>query len=247
VVRKYFPSEDPIGQRIRFAGSPGGNRGTAPVARWLTIIGIVADERRADVRQELGWVTTPIVYSPIAQRAVPAVQLVIRPQGHIETGAVQAAILQVDPRIVVGTPRPLTDVLGDYFRYPRFRAGLLAAFAMIALVLATTGLYALLAQTVAQRTRDIGVRLALGASRSSILADTITDGMVLVVTGVFVGTIATFSVRRVFQALLYQVSLTDLATVVPVIVLLVSAGLLACYLPARRASHVDPIVALRAE
>jgi ABC-type antimicrobial peptide transport system permease subunit len=89
--------------------------------------------------------------------------------------------------------------------------------------------------------------MALGASRSSILADTIRDGMVLVVTGVIVGTIAAFSLRRVFQALLYEVSLTDLATVVPVIVLLVSAGLLACYLPARRASRVDPIVALRME
>jgi predicted permease len=247
LVRKYFPSEDPVGQRVRFAGPPGGNRGPAPVNRWLTIIGIVADERRADVRQELGWGTTPIVYSPITQRAVPVVQLVVRPQGNIETGAVQAAILEVEPRIVVGTPRPLADVLSDYFRYPRFRAGLLAVFAMIALVLAATGLYALLAQTVAQRTRDIGVRLALGASRSSILADTIRDGMVLVAAGVVVGTIAAFSLRRVSQALLYEVSLTDLATVVPVIVLLVSAGLLACYLPARRASRVDPIVALRTE
>jgi putative ABC transport system permease protein len=247
LVRKYFHTEDPIGQRIRFAGPVGGSRGTAPPNRWLTIVGVAADERRTDTRQELGWVTTPLVYSAITQRALPATQLLVRPRGAFEADAVRRVILAADAGTVVGTAQPLTAVIGDYFRYPRFRAGLLALFATMSLGLAAVGLYALLAQAVSQRTGDIGVRLALGASRGSVLARTLSEGMGLVTAGIAVGVLLAIPLKSVLAGLLYDVSPTDVATLAPVIALLLAAGVSACYFPARRASRIDPIVALRSE
>jgi putative ABC transport system permease protein len=247
LVRRYFGNDDPLGQRIRLAGQPGGTRGQAPPNRWLTIVGIVADEQRTDVRRELGWTSTPILYVPITQRAVPAAQLLVRPRGMLQAEAIQRVILDTEPGIVAGAPQAVDDVIGEYFRYPRFRAWLLAAFALVSLVLAAVGLHAVLAQAVAQRGREIGLRLALGATRGSIIRQTAGEGMLVVAIGVAVGLLLTIPLSGVLRSLLYEVAPTSPLMMASVSAVLLIVGSIACYLPARRASRTDPVDALRAE
>jgi putative ABC transport system permease protein len=240
LVRKYFGRDDAVGQRIRFAVPPPGNG-------WLTIVGVAADEERIDVRQELGWVKAPIVYLPITQRPAPAAQLLVRPRSALESATIQGIVRQAERGMLLGPPQRLDAVIAEYFRYPSFRAAVLTAFAGVALLLAAVGLYAVLAQAVAQRTRDIGIRIALGASRRAVIVATLKEGMLLTTAGVGAGLVLILPLKRFLSGLLYDVDPGNGAVLVSVAALLIAAGACASYLPARHASRVDPLVALRGD
>ena len=241
LAEKYFANEDPIGQHIRYFG------GTDP---WLIIVGVVANEKRSTVYQEMSWVETPTVYRPITQQAPSSSHVLIRTAtsaGRVGD-IVRKLVAAIDPSVPVADVRTMQQILDkEYLAYPRFWALLLGAFAALALLLAAVGLYGVLAQMVAQRTQEIGVRMALGARTTDVLAATMKEGMLLVGAGVALGLGGTWLLTRFLAALLYGVQAMDPLILAGVSGVLILASLLAIYIPARRAAGVDPMVALRYE
>jgi len=241
LVKKYFANEDPIGQHIRYFGAQD---------PWLTIVGVIANEKRSTVYQEMSWVETPTVYRPNTQQAPSTPHLLIRTMASdIRLGdIVQKLVSGIDPSVPVGDVRTMQQILDkEFLAYPRFRALLLGGFAALALLLAAVGLYGVLAQLVAQRTQEIGVRMALGARSTDVLAALLKEGMQLVVVGVVFGLGASWLLTRFLAALLYGVEAMDPLILAGVSGVLIFASLLATYIPARRAAKVDPMVALRYE
>jgi predicted permease len=240
LAKKYFPNDNPIGKRIRPTGDPAPNP-------WLKIVGVVADEKRSTVYNEMTWVDTPTVYRPLAQHVPAQVSLLIR------TGSDQAAVVReiqrkigtLDPDVPVDNVETVQHLLSGYLAYPRFRAVALGGFAVLALLLALVGIYGVLAQMVAQRTREIGIRMALGATRANILKMIATQGMLLIGAGIVLGLGSVWALTRLLAALLYGISPTDPTTLGLVTLSLFGTALLATCLPARRATRVDPMVALR--
>ena len=238
VVRKYFPGEDPIGKRIRFPGVENLNP-------WLTIVGVVADEKQSTPFQEMAWVSPPIVYRALAQQTNAAFDLVVR--SSLPASGIQHEIESLDPEVRISNVETMPHVVSRYLAYPRFRAVLMGGFAALGLLLAVVGLFGVLSQIVGQRTQEIGIRIALGAQRSHVLAAVVKEGMLLVALGGVLGFVATGWLTRFLGSLLYGVKAQDPATLIGVALLMIAAGLLAAYLPARRAASVDPIVSLRCE
>jgi ABC-type antimicrobial peptide transport system permease subunit len=200
----------------------------------------------------------PLVYIPVAQatdgitqliNAVLPVSWVVRTSGinSALTASIQQEFLAVDAQLPVARMRPIADVLGTSLQQRSFNMLLLTIFGGIALVLAAIGIYGLMSYSVEQGTRDIGVRLALGAARGTILRMVVTRGMTLAGIGLAVGLAAAFGASRVLARLLYGVRPHDPATYAVVALVLGTIALAACYVPALRATRVDPIVALRAE
>ena len=161
--------------------------------------------------------------------------------------AVQKKIRSVNPDQPIDDVKTMWQVVSDNVGQPRFYTVLLAAFAAVALILAIAGLYGVLSYAVSQRGHEIGIRMALGASRRVVLAMVIRNGLVLTVIGIAVGLAAALALTRLLTSLLYEVKPTDPVTFVAVSLLLLAVALLACYIPARRAAKVDPMVALRYE
>jgi predicted permease len=240
LARKYFPGENPIGKRIRIFGEPD---------VWSTIVGLIDDEKRSTVYQEMGWVDSPIVYRPLAQQAPSSANLLIRTKAdQVAIGAaVQQSILKSDPSVLVGKPETVEHLIYEYLKYPRFRAILLGAFAAMALLLAAVGLYGVLSQLVAQRTQEIGLRMALGAQKRDVLAMIVKEGMLLTSLGIGLGLLLTSFLTRFVGSLLYGVAPHDPQTLCAVSIVLLTAAFLATYLPARRAATIDPMEALRYE
>jgi putative ABC transport system permease protein len=169
----------------------------------------------------------------------------IDPLSHVE--AIRDAIRQIDPVVPVYDVRTLDDLLSESFGPRRFNMYLLGCFAAVALVLASVGLFGVLAYLVSQRTRDIGIRLALGAARHDIVKLIVGQGMMLALGGAVLGITVALASARVMQSLLFSVSPRDPVTFAAVPLVLIAIALVACYLPARRAMRVDPLVALRSE
>jgi predicted permease len=243
LARKFFPNEDPVGKRVRV----GDQEKTNP---WLTIVGVVANERRSTVYDEMAWVDTPTLYRPLAQNVFDPVNLIFRSrvgQTGVVANEIRKRIATLDPGFPVGRIDTVQHLLAGYLAYPRFRARLLAGFAGLALLLAVVGLYGLLAQTVTQRTREIGIRMALGAERRDVLAMIAKQAVLLTVTGVVLGLVSVWGLTRLLKALLYGVSATDPATLSCVTMALLVSAILAACLPAKRATRVDPIISLRYE
>ncbi len=244
LVRKYFASnEDPIGQHMRYFGEPGPNP-------WLTIVGVTADEKRSTVYQEMSWVETPTVYRPITQQAPGSPHVLIRTMASdTRLGeTVQKLVASLDPNVPVVDVRTVQQILNkEFLAYPRFRAALVGAFAALALLLAAVGLYGVLAQLVAQRTQEIGIRMALGARTTDVLAAIVREGMLPVGAGLAFGLGAALLLTRFLAALLYGVQAADPLILTGVSAVLLLVALLATYIPARRAASVDPMVALRNE
>jgi putative ABC transport system permease protein len=243
LVRKYLPNEDPIGKHIRpFAG---GNR-TAP---WLRVVGVVGNQKRTTVYQEMAWVDSPVIYRPLSQN--PNAANVIVRAGVVDSStlgrSIQQKIAGIDPDIPVGEIQTVTELESRALAYPRFRAILLGAFAGLALMLAVVGLFGVLSQLVAQRTHEIGVRMALGAQRAAVLRMILREGLALTGSGIVLGIAAAWLLGRYLAALLYGVRPTDPFLLTATTLVLLPAALIAMYLPARRASKVDPMVALRYE
>jgi len=180
---------------------------------------------------------------------VRSMTLTLRVRGAPEslTGPVRQVLADLDRGLAVSDIRSLDDVVSRSIAAPRFTTALLSVFAGLALILAAIGIYGVLSFIVAQRTAELGIRMALGASASDVLRLVVGQGMRPVIIGLAVGLLAALALARVLQGFLFGVAQTDPGTYVTVTVVLSSAAILACYLPARRAARVDPMTALRAE
>ncbi|MDQ3908762.1 MAG: ABC transporter permease [Acidobacteriota bacterium] len=236
VAQTFFGGVDPVGRRIKIGD---------PTNPWLTIVGVAAPVHH------YGLDTAPNfqIYVPHQQSATQAMTLVVRTAGDPDsaTNAVRAQVWAVDPKQPVYDVRSMGQLLAASLAARRFNMILVAVFSAVALLLAAVGIYGVVAYAVAQRTHEIGVRMALGAQPRDVLLLVVTQGMTPALAGVGVGLACAFAITRAISGLLYGVSATDLTTFVSVSALLTAVALLACYLPARRATKVDPLIALRAE
>ncbi|MCA1578332.1 MAG: ABC transporter permease [Acidobacteria bacterium] len=236
-VRRYFPNEDPIGRRIIFDG---------PTAVPREIVGVVGDVRRNGLDVDV----EPEMYVSHMQRPERRLNLVIRSEAedasHL-TQAVRAEIKAFDPNQIIWRARTLEELLSTSVAPRRFNMLLLGVFAGVALVLAAVGLYGVMSYSVSWRTHEIGIRMALGAERGDVLRLVVRQGMTMTVIGLALGLIGAYLLSRLIAGLLYGVSATDPLTFAGVSIVLLAVALLACLLPARRATRVNPIVALRTE
>jgi putative ABC transport system permease protein len=234
-ARRYWPDEDPLGKRVKV--THGGN--------WLTVVGVAGDVRESGLQTEV----EPGIYLPYVHAPAPSMTLVIRTEADplsIASG-VGAQIRTVDPDQAVSNIDTLERLVTGAIAQPRFNASLFLLFAAVAMVLSVVGIYGVMAYAVEQRTREIGLRVALGAQTGDVLRLVIWQGMKLTLIGVAVGLIAAFALTRLIESLLFEVETTDPVTFAVIASLLASVALLACYIPARRATRVDPMVALRYE
>jgi putative ABC transport system permease protein len=238
LVRRYFPGEDPIGKRIKFSEP-------TDEGAWQTIIGVVGDGKQDSLRAEVN----PEIYQSHLQRAQDNMTLVVRAVTDPQTliSAVREQISALDPNLPIYDIKTMQAVMDESVARERFIALLLMVFAALALTLAAIGIYGVMSYSVAQRTQEIGIRLALGAQRRDVLKLIISQGTTLTLIGISLGLAAALALTRFLSSLLFSVSATDPVTFVVIAVLLMVVALLACYLPARRATKVDPMVALRYE
>jgi putative ABC transport system permease protein len=236
-VKEYFPNEDPIGRRVVFDG---------PEPKPREIVGVVADIKRngLDVAAE------PELYLPHLQEPERRLNLLLRTDARDAsqiTPAARAEVKNFDPAQIIWRTQTLEDLLGTSVAPRRFNMLLLGIFASVALVLAAVGLYGVMSYSVSWRTHEIGIRMALGAKRGDVLRLVIRQGMTMALIGLVLGLIGAFALSRVIAGLLYGVSPKDPLTFAGVSIVLLAVALLACLLPARRATRVNPIVALRSE
>jgi len=238
LARRKFPGQDPIGHRLHVG------RQDLP---WYTIVGVVGDVKQAS----LALAESDAVYIPAAQWYAPdnAMSLVVRARGDASSlvPVIKRAIWSVDKDQPILRVATMEDLLAASAAERRFVLVLFQVFAVVALVLAATGIYGVLSGSVTERTREIGVRLALGASRGDILALVVRQGMTLTGLGVVIGLSGAVAASQAIVTLLFGVSRLDPITYIGVIALLVGVSAIACWVPARRATKVDPLVALRYE
>jgi len=239
-ARRHFPNEDPIGQQIRI---PWGPKERNPL---MTIVGVVGRVREEGLRRSGGMVQA---YFSLFQRpdgyGTVSLKSAVAPETLI--AAARQQVLALDPELPIYNVRTLAAMRSDNIAPERLNFTLLGIFAVVALTLAVIGLYGVLAYAVAQRQREIGVRLALGAQRRNVLGLIVGEGMRLTLLGVGIGLAAALAFSRVLRSLLFEVQPTDPLTFAAVPLLLAAVALFACWLPARRAAWVDPMTVLRAE
>lgn len=233
MARRFWPNEDPIGKRFRFYGD----------TFYREVVGIVETVKYTT----LGEAPQPCVFVPLAQNYGDTMTLYVRSSGDIAPvlGAARGELRALDPQVPVVQTFTVTDVIDQSLWAAKFSAALLGIFGTLALVLASLGLYGVMAYSVSQRRREIGLRMALGAQQAEVLRLVLREGLTLVATGVAIGLAAAFVVSRGVASLLYAVSATDPVSFLGAATALVVVALVASYLPALRASRVDPIVALR--
>jgi putative ABC transport system permease protein len=251
LARRDFPGQDPIGKEISTnAPRELAPAGTVP-ADWrpqrFTIVGVADDVRTA----ALDRAPLPLVYVPYAQGAEGNLSMFLVVRAERDPAAlitaVREGVRRIDPDQAVGTVSTFDARLSRAVAQPRLHTILLGSFALVALLLAAIGIYGVMAVAVAQRTREIGIRMALGAVRRDVLALVVRQGFTLAAAGLALGAAAALAVTRVLRSLLFSVSATDPAVFGGIIALLAGVALVACYLPARRAARVDPMAALRHE
>ncbi len=233
MARRFWPNEPAVGKRFRVLFSP-----------WITVIGVVADVRQSALLEE----PTPLMYLSNLQEPSGAVSIVVRTRDPLAvSGLIRQRIRAFDSKLPIGAIEPMDRVLWNSIGRPRFNALLLGASAAIALSLALIGVYGVMSYSVARRTREIGIRRALGAQRGDVLRLVLGRAALLVLTGLAIGVLGAFAVTRVLTTLLYGVTPTDPATFAIVATSLGAVAFVASYLPGRRATLVDPTDALRAE
>ena len=240
LAREQFPDENPVGKRITFGGT-----NTDGQPRWFEIVGVVANVRSLELREE----PTPELYFSAQQDLWPAMSLVVR--SSVEPSSLSAAVRQavneVDRSVPVADVKTMDHVVSESITQPRFNLFLLGLFSAVAMILSAAGIYGVTAYTVTQRTHELGIRIALGAQVGDVLKMILGQGMAVIGIGLVAGLAAAFGLMRLLRSLLFGVGENDPLTFAAITGVLVLVALIACYIPARRATKVDPLVALRAE
>jgi putative ABC transport system permease protein len=239
LARRYWPGRSPLGERVTF------DNPTDSTAGWITVVGVVGD-----VRQDGPTAAAyPQIYLPLAQASSRSLLIALRTSGDpmALTPAVKRAVAGIDANLALGRVATMEQRLAGTLARPRVNAVLLGGFAATALLLAALGIYGVIAYSVVQRTRELGIRMALGARGADVLRLVLRQGMVPVLAGLALGLGAAAAASRVLRGLLYGVGTTDLITYVGVAAFLSAVAVVASYLPARRAALADPVVALRNE
>jgi len=238
-AQRWWPGQDPIGGHIKV---PGFDNGPQP---WRTVVGMVQDVKQASLDAP----HTMQVYLPHAQYRNRYLTLVVRTKVEPLSlaGPVQHQVTDLDPDEAVTNVASMDQVLADSAGSQRFSTALLATLAALGLLLASVGVYGVLAYDVSQRTREIGIRMALGAAQGDVLSLIVREGMKLLLLGIAAGSITALLLARLMSGLLFGVTASDPITFASVAVFLALVALLACWVPARRAAKVDPMVALRYE
>ncbi|HEY0967659.1 MAG TPA: ABC transporter permease [Opitutaceae bacterium] len=234
LARQHFPGENPIGRRIEI-------RGLAP--GWREIVGVVADVRQQGPTE----LATNQIYTPFAQTPELSINFLLRTTGPIDPvlGALRPLVYSIDSNQPVGFVRPLADALGDTIARQRFAAQLLGVFSLTAVVIAAVGIYGVMAYSVVRRTREIGIRVALGAQPADVVRMIVTQASRLVIAGVIIGLAASYAGARAIEGLLYQTNAHDFITFVFITPFVALIAMIAALIPARNATRVDPMVALR--
>lgn len=240
LVRRDFEGEDPIGKRINIGGT---GRDGQPI--WFQIVGVVADVRNLELNTE----PTPEIYTSYLQDPFANMSYVVRSQVEPESlvPAIREAVRQVDKAQPVAEVREMKQIVSEAAAQPRFNSLLLGIFASLALLLAAAGIYGVMSYAVTQRTHEIGVRVALGAQGRDVLRLIIGQCLKLTLIGLALGLVCALAMGRVLTTLLYGVEPTDPWTFISGVLLFIAVALLACYVPARRATKIDPLTALRYE
>ena len=239
LVHRYWPHSDPIGKRITF------NNLTDSSIQWIQVVGVVGHlaHEGLDAQKRVQ------VYFPLAQNGLPFLGYVVRTSGEplAALPTVRAAVRSVDPELPLANVNTMEKLIESSTGQRRFAMLLLIGFSLLAMTLASIGLYGVMSYTVSQRSRELGVRLALGADTREVLGLVLVQGLRLTLVGVAIGLVAASAVTRVMKNMLFGLSSTDPLTFVTISLLLVGVALVASYLPALRATRVDPVVALRTE
>jgi putative ABC transport system permease protein len=238
MAERFWPDQDPLGKYIQLS---------AETTRWREIVGVVGNEKLSGLDAETG----PAIYVPLTQNSFPnamrSLFLVVRAQGEPASiaSSIQKELRSIDQEQSLFQVRPLEEVISNSLSQRRFNSTLMVIFAALAGLLAAVGIYGVIAYSVTQRTHEIGVRLALGAQPFDVMKMVLGQGVKLSLVGIALGLITAFALTRVLSSLLYGVSATDPLTFLGIPLLLTAVALLASYLPARRATKVDPMIALR--
>ena len=240
LAQRDFPNEDPIGKRITLGNVDENNQ---PL--WFEIIGVTANVRSQELREE----PPPELYFSASQLTFPKMAIVLRSTVEPESlaPALRQVVAEVDQTVPVADVRTMEHIVSESVTQPRFNLFLLGLFGGIALLLSAAGIYGVTAYTVTQRTHEMGIRLALGAQVSDVLKLVLGQGMAVIVIGLVVGLAASFALMRLMRSLLFGVGENDPLTFTAITLVLFLVALFACYVPARRATKVDPLVALRYE
>jgi predicted permease len=238
LARTGWPGQDPIGRRMR----PGGEGSQAP---WVTVVGVIRDVHRADVTRAI----RPELYLCALQVTPRTQMLLVRTAGDPASilASVRREVHAIDPQLPLYEAGTLQGQLHDSLRQPRFQATLFAGFAAIALLLSAVGIYGVTTHAVSQRTHEVGIRMALGARRADVMALMLAQHLRPALAGVLLGFVGAFAMSRSLNSLLYGVGATDPLTFGLMSLGLLGVAIVACWIPARRAMRVDPLVALRAE
>jgi putative ABC transport system permease protein len=236
LVDQHFPGEDPIGKRIQLNANPNS---------WYEIVGVVGDVRHNGNRGGI----VPQTYQPFAQAPKGVVTFVIRSEVSPATLAplLRLALREIAPELPVYRLEPLERLIADSMARERFAMTLIAVFSVVALILAAAGIYGVMAYAVAQRTREFGIRLAVGARAGDLRRLVLGRGAKLIGSGLALGAVGAFVTTKLIQSLLYNTAARDPFIFVVTATILAVVALAACWVPARRAGRVDPISALRAE
>ncbi len=239
LARRFFSNQDPIGQRLTLDRYP------TEDSRWRTIVGVVENEKRSTVQEE----PLMFIYESLQQNPRLGVSIAIRTEGPPTplVPAVREIARDLDPNLPLNELSTMESLLGTSLKRERFFMSLLGGFAVAALFLAALGIHGLLAYTVRQRSHELGVRMAVGASFRDVRKLVVSQGLVLTSIGLVVGLAGALVLTRLMDSLLFEVGAQDPLTLATVTLILLCVSLLACYLPARRATRVDPVVILRCE
>jgi putative ABC transport system permease protein len=235
MASQYWPDQDPIGKRMVTDMGPG----------WRAVVGVVKSVRHMGLDDELH----PELYFPVAQIPWPNLTLVVRTNGEPLNfvGAVRNQVQAIDKDQPISNIHTMDELLARTVSQPRFNLILLATFAGLALLLAAVGIYGVMSYLVTERTHEIGIRMALGAQTRDVLKLIVSQGLTLTLIGVAIGLISAFGLTRLMKSLLFRVSTTDPLTFAVITLLLIAMAMLACWVPARRAAKVDPLLSLRHE
>jgi len=245
LAQKFWPDADPIGKRMYEPDNPNDLLATDEHTKWLTVVGVVREVRLED----LGGRIVGAYYYPAGQKGQRGFALAVKTAGDPAglTQAVRRELQQLDRTMVIYNLAPMSERVSRQVAQSRFTSWLTGVFSGTALLLAMLGIYGVMSYTVTRRTQEIGVRMALGASANEVLTMVVRQGMTLILAGVVIGLALAIGLTRLISTLLFGVTATDPATYAGVTAVLVVVALAATYLPARRATRIDPTTALRYE